>query len=776
MPFAAPLDLAALLRRGAPEGVRLEYKAAYNEATASEAIRTVCAFANDFANVNGGYVVFGVDARDGAPCVPPAGIDATEVEAVQKRFRGLCRRIHPAYQPVLHAVPFEDRWLLLVQCPAGDQGPYEAPESIGRHATKRRYIRANAETIAVGPEHERRLFERFQRVPFDDRPCHEARMEDVAPELFWQHVRDAGLRVEERRDHLRGALRDFRLTSGSNGDEVPRNVALMFFNEAPRRWFPGARVEVAQLPGGREGDTIIEQVFEGPLSSMLRASLNYLRSILPVRTVKLPDRAETGRVEAFPFAAVEEAVVNAVHHRGYEREFPDPVQVEILPQLLRVVSFPGPDPTVSLSALESGELGTLRARNRRIAEFLKEARLAEARGTGLPRIRRSMADNGSPPPVFRFDEARTRFEVLLPVHPSFRPVVRQPRRPRPGRPVPAEELIGREGLCAQVLRAAELGPVALVGPRGRGRSSLLAGLNPPPRGPVLRLDLEGLDFRGVTAALGEWMGRAGLSPSGPSASGLPEEGALLPPPGTWVLLDNADPDHEEWGDANALDRWLRRLAAPESGLRLVLVLAHPLAEWSADQGPGAPSLRHLLVPPLDRAATLELSLALLEPLSGTGPDPRAAEIVRLSAGLPGIVHLLAAEAALHHLRGAEELSRRFDDLLVEPSDPTGLRARLRAFQGRLGRSGGYARGPSPVERALLGIVAAREEGVPHLELVARSVSEGWPRLAVLELIRSLQLDGSLVEVDGVVRFEHPLMREELLRPADPPAAEDDVPF
>ncbi|MBF0550419.1 MAG: hypothetical protein HQK60_07780, partial [Deltaproteobacteria bacterium] len=59
------------------------------------------------------------------------------------------------------------------------------------------------------------------------------------------------------------------------------------------------------------------------------------------------------------------------------------------------------------------------ARNRRIGDFLKELRLAEGRGTGLPKVRRSMQENGSPPPRFDFDDVRSYFRVTLPAHPEY---------------------------------------------------------------------------------------------------------------------------------------------------------------------------------------------------------------------------------------------------------------------------------------------------------------------------------------------------------------------
>lgn len=45
--------------------------------------------------------------------------------------------------------------------------------------------------------------------------------------------------------------------------------------------------------------------------------------------------------------------------------------------------------------------------------------MAEGRGTGIPKIRRSMRENGSPEPEFDFDSGRSYFRVTLPAHPEF---------------------------------------------------------------------------------------------------------------------------------------------------------------------------------------------------------------------------------------------------------------------------------------------------------------------------------------------------------------------
>ncbi|WP_217433152.1 AlbA family DNA-binding domain-containing protein [Rugamonas aquatica] len=51
---ALPINLQNLLRHRTVESERIEYKAAWNP---DAVIRTLCAFANDFENLGGGYTL-----------------------------------------------------------------------------------------------------------------------------------------------------------------------------------------------------------------------------------------------------------------------------------------------------------------------------------------------------------------------------------------------------------------------------------------------------------------------------------------------------------------------------------------------------------------------------------------------------------------------------------------------------------------------------------------------------------------------------------------------
>ena len=76
---------------------------------------------------------------------------------------------------------------------------------------------------------------------------------------------------------------------------------------------------------------------------------------------------------------------------------------------------PRPAP-VRLEDFKKGKAVSRRYRNRRIGEFLKELDLTEGRSTGISKIIKAMAKNGSPAPEFETDDERSYFLIRLPVH------------------------------------------------------------------------------------------------------------------------------------------------------------------------------------------------------------------------------------------------------------------------------------------------------------------------------------------------------------------------
>ena len=192
----------------------------------------------------------------------------------------------------------------------------------------------------------------------------------------------------------------------------------MFFSLEPEKYFPYAQIDVVQFPDGLGGDRIIEKIFKGPLHQQLREALLYIKNVaLEEMILKLPDVAEARRNFNYPYAAIEEALSNAVYHKGYDVR--EPIEVRILPDKIEILSHPGADRSISLEGLKNYRATSRRYRNRRIGEFLKELHLTEGRNTGFQKILRALELNGSPKPLFETDDERTFFMTTIFIHPDF---------------------------------------------------------------------------------------------------------------------------------------------------------------------------------------------------------------------------------------------------------------------------------------------------------------------------------------------------------------------
>ena len=414
-----PFNLGDLIHTRATETNRVEFKAGWDEHIKLAVTHTICALANDLLNLNGGYVVLGIRTdQDGQAVLPPVGLDHSNIEEIQREIRGQCNRLDPTYQPVLFPEVYEGKRLLILWAPGGDNRPYQAPEVLNS-SRRAFYVRQGPETVKARGDLLRQLLERTAKVPFDDRRNGEARIEDVSPTLVRRFLADvrSDLVLGDTKVDDRELYRKLRLVDPVNEHELPRNVTLLFFNEQPETFFRGARIEIVHFADGAGGDLIEERQVSGPLPEQIRSCLESLNSVSDTVLEKVPNRPEVDRTVAYPYEAMEEAVVNALYHRSYDNTV-EPTKVYLYPDRMEIISYPGPVQGIELEHLRAeGNVPPVPARNRRIGEFLKELRLAESRGTGLPKIRRKMRENGSPEPRFDFDEGRTYFRVVLPVHP-----------------------------------------------------------------------------------------------------------------------------------------------------------------------------------------------------------------------------------------------------------------------------------------------------------------------------------------------------------------------
>lgn len=360
-------------------------------------------------------------AMSSYPALPPAGLDVNQLNGIQKEILNLGHHaIQPQYHPIVVPEILDGKHVLILWCPGGPTRPYKVKLGLGKDCKEWGYfIRKGSSTVrAKGPD-ETELLSLAATIPYDDQINQRATLDDLSRDLILAFLKevDSPLAGPAKKLAMAELGRQMNIVDGPKEALFPKNVGLLFFNPEPERFFPATQIDVVWFPEGAGGNRFTEKTFKGPLARLTREALDYIRrNYISETVIKHPDRAEATRVENFPYAAIEEAVVNAAYHRGYDVR--EPVEVRISKDELVILSYPGPDRSVRLQDLRAGRALPRRYRNRRIGEFLKELDLTEGRSTGIPKIMHAMESNGSPPPIFDFDEDHSFFMVRLPVQPQ----------------------------------------------------------------------------------------------------------------------------------------------------------------------------------------------------------------------------------------------------------------------------------------------------------------------------------------------------------------------
>ncbi|HEY5593272.1 MAG TPA: RNA-binding domain-containing protein [Paludibacter sp.] len=418
--MALHINIEDLLSSKTVESDRIEFKEGWNP---DSIYRSICAFANDFDNTGGGYILIGVaeDQTTKTAVRPVKGLTTKVIGDINTEMIGLNNLIKPYYAPKLFVEEVDDQQIIVLWVIAGSERPYEVPETItAKHKTWKYYIRKYANSIEAKGAEKEELIALSNNIPFDDRANTQAVITDISMALVQDHLRKIGSKLFNEVGKLTDieVLQQMALLSGPMEHLFPRNVALMLFSEKPDKYFPYTLVEIVHFPKGASDKEFTEKRIDGPIQQQITDSLAWLRNnILQEKVLKIPGQAEALRTWNYPYTALEEAIANCLFHRNYQVR--EPVEIRIEPNFILLYNSGGPDRSIKREDFAIGKVIPKRYRNRRLGDFLKELRLTEAHATGLPALRKAMQLNGSPEPVFDFDDERTWFQVMLPIHPSF---------------------------------------------------------------------------------------------------------------------------------------------------------------------------------------------------------------------------------------------------------------------------------------------------------------------------------------------------------------------
>ena len=417
------INVEDLLKKEKIESDRIEFKAGWNP---DDIYHSICAFANDYNNEGGGYILVGVEEKDGVAVRPVKGITENAIDKIQKDMLGYNNLMAPTYFPRVVPTRIDEQWVLVIVVRTGQQRPYKVPEYVTSKKDRKYnyYIRYLTSSVKANTEQEKELINMSDQTPFDCRANHKATLEDISPVLLEDHLRKTGSRLanQVRERGVEKILEDMQLLEGPPELRYIQNVALMMFCEHPEKFFRYTFVQMTAFPEGSIENPSVSIDYPnitGSVPQMIQATMERFQNlIIQEKVIKVPHQMEALRIKNYPYQAIEEAVVNAFYHRDYMSC--EPITIEIEPDCINIMNFPGIDRSVSSKTIAEGERFVSRYyRNRRLGEFLKELELSEGHSSGIPTIQEELQKNGSPRAEFFTDEDRRAMRIRIPIHPAF---------------------------------------------------------------------------------------------------------------------------------------------------------------------------------------------------------------------------------------------------------------------------------------------------------------------------------------------------------------------
>jgi ATP-dependent DNA helicase RecG len=245
---------------------------------------------------------------------------------------------------------------------------------------------------------------RYRDLPFDIQPIPSSTLSDldrVSFEIEYLRAVVASDVLEANDRSYEQKLASCRLIA-SMDDPTPTILGHMVIGIRPRDWLPGAYIQFLRFDGNDLAAPILDELqIDGTIGLILRGIDEKLKAHHRVAVDAVSGDLEK-RVQAYPLAALQQFLRNAVMHRTYENTNA-PVRIHWFTDRIEIWSPGGPYGIVTPENF--GQPGYTDYRNPHLAEAMKSLGFVQRFGIGIQTARAELLKNGNPDPEFQISPA-----------------------------------------------------------------------------------------------------------------------------------------------------------------------------------------------------------------------------------------------------------------------------------------------------------------------------------------------------------------------------------
>jgi predicted HTH transcriptional regulator len=389
-------------------------------------VKTISAFANDIANVGGGYVVCGAkETKDtfGFPKVIYSGLSSSKIKEIEGKVLQHCRdyvspSIAVQFSEIDNPENASTKVLAFIVVASQKAHTYRDGERSSY------YVRIGKETReAKNGILSQLLTSKNEIPPFDRRPNQNVGEADIDVLFFRDYMNEMNLLQGSKpledyfsdKEQIAEFVPPLFVKRSLDGGLCLRNFALFMFGKKSSISlnFPDAHTVISVYNGiDRSGPTSERHQLAGSIIEQSRRAMDVLNT--QAYTAFDKSSSKPNQVK-YPIRALQEALINAVVHRDYE--IPEPIRITIFSDRIEIRSPGNLHWGVDKEKFLTGKAGP-KWRNQCFAYLFNKLQLAQAEGQGIPTIIRTMKEEGCPDPVFEIEcDSVT---CILPAHPRHR--------------------------------------------------------------------------------------------------------------------------------------------------------------------------------------------------------------------------------------------------------------------------------------------------------------------------------------------------------------------
>lgn len=396
-------ELAARVQIQRAEAQYIEVKTA-KDGCPKRLYDTLSSFSNQDS---GGILIFGLDERAAFQAV-----GVYDLHDLQKKVTEQCNQMDPPVRAVFTFTEYEGVNICSAEIPAIDLAERPCYYK-GAGKVKGAYVRVGDADLPM-TDYEIYSYEVYRKHVHDD----ERIVERIPVSMLDRTRLERFLNDKKAERPQFSMLQESQMLEMLNVTRggVSTLAGIMNFCIYPQGIFPQYSITAVVVPGYEIGDVgeDMERFMDnkricGTISEMVEEAVGFCKRNMKIKTIIDPDTGRRRDKTEYPLNAVREAVLNALIHRDYsEHTEGTPVQIDFFKDRLEIHS-----PGNLYGRMTVEQLGVARPdlRNPALAVMAESLTGAENRYSGIPTIRKEMADAGLPEPVF--ENRRNEFVVVL---------------------------------------------------------------------------------------------------------------------------------------------------------------------------------------------------------------------------------------------------------------------------------------------------------------------------------------------------------------------------